>query len=182
MPDAGHLAALLEFDRHAILAGQCWRLWTGHLVHYSAQHALIDVATALVAGLIAAQSFGARRIVLTVALGAPLISLGLLLAAPDCLYYRGASGLAVLLAVVAGASLWHDARAGSAPRVRAALMLLAAALAVKIAAETRGWSLDWSDLPADVAVAWQAHLLSAAAGMAAVPVLRARGRCVRRMM
>lgn len=173
---------MLEFDHHAILAGQLWRLWSGHLVHYSAQHALIDSATALVAGLIAAQSFGARRLVLSLALGAPFISLGLLLAVPACLVYRGASGMAVMLAVMAGAGLWHDVRPGSALVVRAALALLAAALAAKIGAEAAGWSLDWSDLPPDVAVAWQAHLLGAVAGMAAVAIIQTRGRCVRRTM
>lgn len=175
---------MLEFDRQAILAGQCWRLWTGHLVHYSAQHALIDIATALVAALIAAQSFGARRLVLAVALGAPFICLGLLLAIPECRYYRGASGIAVMLAVMAGAGLWRDARAGTMHTVltvRAALALLAAALAAKIGAEAAGWSPDWSDLPPDLAVAWQAHLLGAVAGMAAVAIIHARGRCVRRM-
>ena len=110
---ASDWSSLLEFDRHAILAGAVWRLWTGHLVHYSIQQALIDLATALIAAIIAAQSFGARRVLAALASGAPLISLGLLLAAPQCLYYRGASGLAVLLAVMAGAGLWR--RAGDTP-------------------------------------------------------------------
>jgi len=176
------MAAVLEFDRHAIMAGQVWRLWTGHLVHYSAQHALIDLATALVAGLIVTQSFGTRRVLCALALSAPVISIGLLLTAPDCALYRGASGLAVLLAVMAGAGLWQQARGNHVAMVRAALALLAVALAAKIAAEARGFSLGGSDLPPDVMVAWQAHLLGAVAGMAAVALLRARGRCVRRTM
>lgn len=176
------MAAWLEFDRHAILAGQVWRLWTGHLVHYSAQHAVIDLATALVAALIAAQSFGARRILCALALGAPFISIGLLLTAPDCAHYRGASGFAVLLAVMAGFGLWQQARGSHVAMVRAVLVLLAVALAIKIAAEAHGFPLGASDLPLDVMVAWQAHLLGAVAGMAAVALLRACGRCVRRTM
>ena len=176
------MAALLEFDRHAILGGQLWRLWTGHLVHYSAQHALIDLATALVAGLIATQSFGARRVLCALALGALFISIVLLLIAPDCAHYRGASGLAVLLAVMAGAGLWRQAHGNHVAMVRAALALLAVALAAKIAAEAHGFSLGGSDLPPDVMVAWQAHLLGAVAGMATVALLTARGRCVRRTM
>jgi len=176
------MAAWLEFDRHAILAGQVWRLWTGHLVHYSAHHALIDLATALAAALIAAQSFGARRVLCALALGAPFISIGLLLIAADCAHYRGASGLAVLLAEMAGAGLWQQARGNHVAMVRAVLVLLAVALAVKIAAEARGFSLGASDLPPDVMVGWQAHLLGAVAGMAAVALLRTRGRCVRRTM
>ena len=175
------MAAVLEFDRHAILAGQVWRLWTGHLVHYSVQHALIDLATALVAALIAAQSFGARRVLCALAPGAPFISIGLLLIAPDCAYYRGASGLAVLLAVMAGAGLWRQARGNQLAMVHAALALLAVALAVKIAAEAHGFSLGGADLPPDVMVGWQAHLLGTMAGVA-VALPRVRDRCVRRMM
>ena len=179
---APDLSSLLEFDRRAILAGEVWRLWTGHLVHYSAQHAMIDLATAFIAASIAAQSFGVRRVLAALGFGAPVISLGLLLAAPQCLYYRGASGLAVLLAVMAGAGLWRrvdDTRAAGTRFVRPALGVLAVALAVKIGAEANGVALGWSDLPDDVVVAWQAHLLGAAAGAAAVV---ACGRCVRKAM
>lgn len=178
-PDA---SSLLEFDRRALLGGEVWRLWTGHLVHYSAQHALIDLATAFIAAIIAAQSFGARRALAALALGAPFISVGLLLAAPQLAHYRGASGLAVLLAVMAGAGLWprvDDTRAASGRVVRPALGVLAVALAVKIGAEAGGVSLGWSDLPGDVVVAWQAHLLGAVAGAAAV---LGCARCVRKAM
>lgn len=157
---------VLEFDRHAILSGGIWRLWSGHLVHYSAQHALIDIATALVAAVIAAQAFGVRRVLVALTLGAPLISGGLLLTAPDCLYYRGASGLAVMLTVMAGAGLWQRARRPA----RCALVLLALTLAAKIAAEALGLTLNWSDLPNDVAVAWQAHAVGALIGAAAARV------------
>ncbi|MYM82669.1 rhombosortase [Duganella sp. FT50W] len=151
------VAELLEFDRHAILAGEIWRLWTAHLVHYSAQHALIDGATALVAGAIALPALGWRRLCLTLALAMPLISTGLLLLAPDCLVYRGASGIAVLLVVLAARVLWP--RAGT--MARSTLLLLAVALPGKIAAEALGYAAPWSDLPADVRVVWQAHLLGA---------------------
>jgi len=182
---APDLSSLLEFDRRALLVGEVWRLWTGHLVHYSAQHALIDLATAFIAAIIAAQSFGALRVLAALALGAPFISLGLLLAAPHLAHYRGASGLAVLLAVMAGAGLWrrvngvNDTRAASGRLVRSALSVLTVTLAVKIGAEAGGWSMGGSDLPGDVVVAWQAHLLGAAFGAAAV---LACARCVRKAM
>lgn len=153
---------LLEFDRHAILAGEIWRLWTCHLAHYSAQHALIDLASAGAAAAVALPALGWRRLCLVLALAAPLISAGLLLLAPDCHYYRGASGIAVLLVVLAAGTLWP--RAGA--RTRVALTLLGVALAAKIAAEALGHAGGWSGLPDDVAVAWQAHLLGAIAGAA----------------
>ena len=32
----------LAYKSDAILAGETWRLWTGHLVHFSWKHALAD--------------------------------------------------------------------------------------------------------------------------------------------
>lgn len=153
---------LLQFDRHAILAGEAWRLWTCHLVHYSCQHALIDLATAGAAGAVALPSLGWRRLCLLLAVAAPLIAAGLLLFAPDCLYYRGASGIAAMLVVLAAGMLWPRARARAG--TRAALALLAVALLVKIAAEAAGHAAGWSGLPPDVRVVWQSHLIGAISG------------------
>lgn len=167
MPLAAELArlpALLEYDRQALLGGQIWRLWTAHLVHYTPRHALIDGAVLLLAGLIAARRLGAARVATALALGAPFISLGLLLAVPGCGAYRGASGLAVMLAVLAGATLWPGAGRWS----RTVLALLPLALAAKIANEALGAVQSpiqgWTNLPPDVAICWQAHLLGAVAG------------------
>ena len=156
---------LLEFDRHALLAGQLWRLWTGHLVHYTPQHALIDFAVALAAAVIVVQlsatpAAGMRRLALALGWGAPFISLGMLLIAPGCLAYRGASGVGSMLVVMAGGALWPRA----ARSVRAALLLMAATLMAKIGAEAAGYAHGVSDLPSDVVVAWQAHLLGVVAG------------------
>jgi rhomboid family GlyGly-CTERM serine protease len=156
------VAELLEYDRHAILAGELWRLWTCHLVHYSASHALADYASAVAAAAIAGQLHGWRRLAGALLLAAPLIATGLLLLAPDCQYYRGASGLAVMLTVLAAVALWR--RAGA--RARLPLALLGLALAAKIAAEAWGLTANWSALPAGVRVAWPAHLLGA--GCAAI--------------
>jgi rhomboid family GlyGly-CTERM serine protease len=162
---------LLEFDRQALLAGDIWRLWTCHLVHYTLQHLLLDGAVVAIAGLIAAQRLGLRTVGKALAFGAPCIALGLLLAAPELHYYRGASGIAVMLTVMAGLSLWRDADG----RARAVLMLMAVALPAKVVAEAAGWTRGWSDLPPDVAIAWQAHLLGCVAGVIAVAKARASG-------
>lgn len=167
-------SSLLEYDRHAIIHGELWRLWTGHLAHWSAQHALVDLACVLVAGSIAMQYHGARRTGCALLLGAPFISLGLLVLAPALQRYRGASGIAVLLAVVALAALWRQAQGANG--LRALLAVMALALAGKIAAEAWGAALGWSDLPPDVAVAWQAHLLGALAGTISLYTMRWRPR------
>ncbi|MQA40923.1 rhombosortase [Rugamonas aquatica] len=166
---------LLEFDRHALLAGQWWRLWTGHLVHYTPQHALIDFAVVLAAAVIVVQlsatpAIGMRRLALALGWGAPFISVGMLLIAPACLTYRGASGIASMLVVMAGGALWPRA----ARSVRAALVLMAATLLAKIGAEAAGYAHGLSDLPADVVVAWQAHLLGVVAGAITFAVRKPR--------
>jgi rhomboid family GlyGly-CTERM serine protease len=166
----GVVPELLEFDRHAILAGEIWRLWTCHLVHYSTQHALIDLATAAAACSVALPVLGWRRLCLAVALTAPLIAGGLLLLAPDLIYYRGASGMAAMLVVLAACTLWRQAGV----RARTALALLGVALAVKIGAEALGYTTGWSDLPADVHVAWQAHLLGVSSAALTIKILAVR--------
>lgn len=42
----------LQFDRAAILTGELWRLVTGNLVHWSAEHCLLDVAAFAILGWI----------------------------------------------------------------------------------------------------------------------------------
>lgn len=97
------LADGLIYDRAEIFAGQVWRMWTGHLVHFNPGHLLWDLAVFLPAGawleLIApalARWFYAL---------APLAISALLLGGePTLSYYAGLSGLAtgvlVLLALV----------------------------------------------------------------------------------
>ena len=146
----------LAFDRQAIGSGQLWRLWTAHVVHFSGQHALADAAVLLLAGALAEREIGARRLGMGLALGAPFISLGLFLGTPDLLHYRGASGIAVMAAFLAGASLWR-----TSPAHRALLALLSLGFVMKTACEAFGVSADLAGLPQHVAVAWQAHVLGA---------------------
>lgn len=162
------LADHLEFERHAIFSGEIWRLWSAHLVHFSTPHALGDAAVLFVLGALLEKEIGPRRLGGAMALGALFISSGLLFWAPDMAHYRGASGLAMMAAALAGAQLWaNDARA---PR-RVALAALGLGLVVKTAGDALGWSGGWSNLPAGVALAWQAHALGAACG--ALMTLRA---------
>lgn len=149
----------LAFDRQAILGGEIWRLWSAHLVHFSLQHALLDGAVFFFVASVAEHAIGTRRLGIALALGAPFIGLGLLAAVPGLAYYRGASGLATMAALLAGAALWR----GSAAR-RRVLALLALGLAARTAAEACGISASVAGLPDHVALAWQAHVLGASAG------------------
>lgn len=154
------LAAQLAYDRDAVLAGQLWRLWSGHLVHFSGEHALLDVTVLLATGALAEATVGSRRLAPGLLLGAPAVSLGLLLAAPAMLEYRGASAIASMTAVAAAAQLW--AHGG---RWKLAVLLAGAGFFGKALCEAAGVALPSAALPDNVAVAWQAHLFGALCGL-----------------
>lgn len=149
----------LSFDRQAILSGEIWRLWTGHLVHFSTQHTLLDSLVLFLVGSLAEKDLGRRTMGLGIVLGALLISCGLLLGVPLLLEYRGASGISMLLAVAAGASLWK-----TAPQFRKLLLVLGSCLFAKTLLDACGDTLGVAGLPGEVQVAWQAHVFGAVGG------------------
>lgn len=155
------MAAGLAWDRDAIAAGQWWRLWSGHLVHFGMPHALSDALVLLAGGAIVERRIGPARLLRALALAAPLISVLLFAAMPGLAEYRGASSLAAMLATAAGVMCWP--RAG---RLRALMLAGAAAFTVATALHAFGAGAA-SSLPRGVAVAWQAHLLGAVCGLLA---------------
>ena len=74
------LAAQLSWERGAILGGQWWRLWTGHLVHFGLQHAMLDAIVLFAGASLLERELGTRRLLRQLLLAAPLIALGLLAA------------------------------------------------------------------------------------------------------
>jgi membrane associated rhomboid family serine protease len=144
------LAGAMAWEHGALLHGELWRLWSGHLVHWSASHAAADALALGAAGMLAEPLVGSQRFAWILLVGAAALSLGLLACALDA--YRGASGLAMLTAALAGTLLWRRH-----PPCRLALGGMASALVLK----------TWAGLPDDVSVAWQAHLLGALLGLAA---------------
>lgn len=97
------LAEVLIYERTSVIAGQWWRLWTGHLVHFTSSHFFWDVVVFVPAGgwleWIAPRP--ARWFYL---LAPPAISALLFWCDPGLNRYAGLSGLAtgllVLLALV----------------------------------------------------------------------------------
>ena len=83
----------LRYERSAVLAGQPWRLVTGHLVHADFGHLAWNlVGIALVWGLFAAEYTVTEWCLIMVASTAA-IDLGFLLAMPDLEWYVGFSGV-----------------------------------------------------------------------------------------
>jgi rhomboid family GlyGly-CTERM serine protease len=163
-----HLQRLLAYDRDAILAGEAWRLWTGHLVHFSWKHALADGIVLFSMARLAEQEFGARRLACTIAVASPVISLVLLGFVPELLEYRGASAIAVLVGVIAAAALWRD------ERWHAFVILAASTYVLKTLMDALSADAPSAILPAGVSVSWQAHACGAIAGAVAVFVLGGR--------
>ncbi|HEX8154972.1 MAG TPA: rhomboid family intramembrane serine protease, partial [Thermoanaerobaculia bacterium] len=83
---------------------EVWRLWTAHLVHYSAAHLALNAIAALPPALLLWRGGRPGRfteIVRALFLAAPAISIAILLIAHPY-EYRGASALVVMLWVYAG--------------------------------------------------------------------------------
>lgn len=149
----------LAYDRQAILADQVWRVWTGHLVHFTWQHAVADVTVLLAAIALLEQLKGWRAAVCGLLAGAPLISLVLLVAVPGLQVYEGASGIAMMFGVTAGYCLWREE-----PRLRGVLVFLAMATLIKLMVDASGAAPGLSTLPAGVQIVWQAHAVGAILG------------------
>jgi len=88
------LQAALVYDRSAILAGELWRLLTGHWVHFGATHLLYDAILLGLGGWVIAQR-RYRHFAALCLLSALSISLSLLVLRPDMAFYGGLSGLAM---------------------------------------------------------------------------------------
>ena len=153
------MTAWLVFDRDAIWAGEIWRLWTGHLVHFSWQHALADIMVLFVVTHILVHHTSNRVVALALLVGAPLISLGLLLVAADLRVYAGASGLAMMLGVAVGCVLWR-----ADYRLRGMVGGLGLIVLIKLLIDANSSGFGFSTLPAGVQVAWQAHAIGACLG------------------
>ena len=158
-PDS--LVREFALNRTAVRTGEWWRLWTAHLVHFSPRHALFDAGAALLLGRVAETFLGKRDVAMALLLGAPLLSIAMLLILPNLMDYRGASGLATLLGVMAGVGLWH-----SRPKFRAPTACLGVLFLAKVASDAFGVPMTLTNLPTNVSIAWQVHLIGVALGLA----------------
>ncbi len=88
--------AVCVLDRDALAAGEVWRLWTGHLAHFSTSHLFVDafVFVLLAAALVRA---GERSLVRALFVGGAVLSVSLLVCDASLARYGGLSGLNALL-------------------------------------------------------------------------------------
>ncbi|MBM4196448.1 MAG: rhombosortase [Gammaproteobacteria bacterium] len=165
------LQDLLRYDREAILAGEMYRLVTGHFVHLGWQHYALNMA-GLVLGT---WLFGPDRHPLEWTLAGILLALacgsGLLAFSPDVLWCVGLSGVLHGFMIL-GFGGW--ALAGD----RLALALLVIVI-VKMTWEQLGGAMPWEAALSGGRVVTDAHVWGAAGGgifLAVASALRLRQR------
>lgn len=148
LPEVGQNG--LEYRREGVLAGEIWRLWSGHFVHFSMQHALLDGFAGMFLAIALLHWWSGRMLLLRLLVLAPLISLVLMWGVPDMAIYRGASGLDMALLGILLRQM-----AMTRPAWRSGLIGIALLLGGKLLLDALGGF--WSSLPPGVEVAWQAH-------------------------
>jgi rhomboid family GlyGly-CTERM serine protease len=157
--ESGRVA--LRYEREAVLQGEYWRLLTGHLVHGTWLHLLLNGAGL---GLIAAlfpQDYSLRGWLSIAAFSVVAIDIGFVLCEPQLHWYVGLSGV-LHGALAAGAIAWwrHESRPLA--------LVLSLIFVAKLAWEQAHGALP---LSGDLPVVVDAHLYGAVGGVAAGTVL-----------
>jgi rhomboid family GlyGly-CTERM serine protease len=101
--DAGRL--LLRYQRDAIVAGEWWRLLTGHLVHLGLAHLALNLAGLLLMWTLFIVDYSPRQWLIIAIASAAAIDAGFLLFNTELDWYVGLSG--VLHGVMAAGTLAH---------------------------------------------------------------------------
>ena len=157
------------YDRSLILTGQVWRCWTGHSVHFGANHFLWDMTVFLPAGCWL-ERLWPRRTRWFYLVCPLLISAAILALEPALDLYAGISGVATgALVLLAGLQLRR--RPSEPAWIWMAVLGLVAA---KIAFELVGRTPFLIELPLSVRVVPLAHISGLACGL--VFQLDGRGR------
>lgn len=147
-------------DRDALLAGQVWRLWSGHLMHLDLRHAGMNLAALAVLSVAAMRWRLLAPLLLTSSLLMPALGLALLTALPGLHWYVGLSGLlhgwlVWLLLVRGGRLAWLG------------LVLVAAKLVWQGIGGVEAWVVQeshWLGALIGAAMAWPARRLLPAKG------------------
>ena len=150
---------LFVLERSAVLAGEWWRLVTGHLVHHTLGHFLLDVG----AGMCLLPLLRSR----VAAWFLPFaVGLGVLLGRPDLTSYAGLSGVLHGAMVLVAADLARSA--SGRERVRFA-GVIAVVVTKAILEVSIGGSLFTAPIDMGGETVYLAHLLGALAGLALLP-------------
>jgi Rhomboid family len=143
-------------------SGEAWRLLTGQMVHWTPRMAFFDLGMLLGLGVWLEIRGDRRLAAITLALGAILTAVAVHLS-PDLSIYRGSSGMASALFVLAAFRIADSPD----PWTRALAVSAVALFLAKAAFESlAGQTLFAGDLPEGVRVVPFVHLMGGLAGAA----------------
>ncbi len=146
-----------RFDRDLIQQGQVWLLFSGHIVHLSWSHWLLNMAGLAIVAIFFSKHASVKQWLLVILLSAGVISVGLWWWLTDIRYYVGLSG------VLHGLFLY-----GALREIRfypASGYVLTTVLIAKLLWEFFYGALPGSEELAGGRVLTEAHLLGAVGGM-----------------
>ena len=155
-------ADALEYDRSRVAAGEVWRLLTGQMVHWTARMAIFDLGMLLGLGIWLEAQGDRRLAAVTLALGGALSALAVHALSPDLLVYRGSSGVASALFVLAAVRIAESPESWSRTLALIAVALFLAKAAFEVLA---GQTLFAGPLPSGVRVVPLVHLLGGLGGL-----------------
>lgn len=115
--DAGRAA--FGLNREAVLQGEVWRLLTGHIVHLTRAHALMNILGLGLLVVLLWDALAPRQLIFACLSSAMAISIGILVLLPDLSSYVGWSGVTHGVIAWGGLRLWQLRR-----RFYGALLLL----------------------------------------------------------
>lgn len=104
---AFNLSPALRYDRALIAKGEVYRLVTGHLVHASAEHMLLNLAGLLLTAMLFHQQTRPLRFTLELLVICLLLSSFIWFAEPGVQRYLGLSGVLHGLYLIGAARLWQ---------------------------------------------------------------------------
>jgi membrane associated rhomboid family serine protease len=122
---AGHGAIhVLRYERSAVLAGEAWRLVTGHLVHADAVHLAWNVLGVLIVGFLFTREYTARQWLGILLASLAAIDAGFLLLEPELEWSVGFSDpVTWFVTVLFAAKLAWEHYAGALPFTAGSLSL-----------------------------------------------------------
>ncbi|MGD8639760.1 MAG: rhombosortase [Gammaproteobacteria bacterium] len=154
----------LRFDRNAILSGEVWRIFTGHLAHLSWKHLLMNVLGLALVWALFDRCLSTKRWLHTILYSALGISLMLLVIDSHLRWYVGLSGVLHGMFMV---GVLYDLKSG---RWDAKLLLLL--IIAKLLYEQLVGPLPGSEKTVGGSVVVDAHLFGAITGIITYMVFR----------
>jgi rhomboid family GlyGly-CTERM serine protease len=155
----------LRYERGAVLAGQWWRLVTGHLVHADGAHLAWNLAGTWLVGWLFAREFTWRGWLLVLFASTAAIDAGFIAWQPQLEWYVGFSG--VLHGCMAAALF-----AALASTRDSVTILVAVLFAAKLAWEQVAGPLPFTSASIGLPVVHEAHTYGALGGLLGAVALR----------